>query len=145
MAKLTIKKGSKYHRDIKFGKEQLKHENNIRKSLSNHGREVKKELVKVVSTGARTGRIYMYKGTPYRASAPGEPPAKRSGDLSRGFAYKTRPNELRIGNTVFSEKGFPYPLALVTGTVKMSPRPYFITTIERLHGRLQADLQRGKI
>lgn len=145
MSKLSIKKGATYHRDIKLGKEQLKHEKNIRKALSNHGREVKKELVKVVSTGARTGRIYLYKGTPYRASAPGEPPAKRSGALSKGFAFKTRAYELRIGNTVFSEDGFPYPLALVTGTVKMSPRPYFVSTIERLHGRIQTDLQRGKI
>lgn len=137
---MTEPQGYYAHRDIMTGKVNLLHANNIRRALADHGPEVTKALERVTSTGPRTGRMYTYRGRKYRASAPGEPPAKRSGRLSKGFVSKARTFELVIGNTAF-EKGFPYPLALETGTSKMDPRPYFEKTIKSLHYRLQEDLQ----
>ena len=32
----------------------------------------------------KSGRTYQYKGRPYRASAPGQPPARRSGQTASG-------------------------------------------------------------
>ena len=138
-----IYKGEKYHKDIKLKRRQLVHEDSIRKELKDHGKETETELKRVTSTGTRSGRIYMYKGLPYIASAPGEPPAARSGALSNGFRYRTRTNELRVGNVVFSDKNAPYPLFLDTGTKRMESRPYFEVTIKSLHMRLKNNL--GKV
>lgn len=129
--------GYNYQKDIIVGKEKLKHKNNIRYALKVHGKEVKSELKKITSTGPRSGRFYSYRGKKYRASAPGEPPAKRSGRLSSSFVYNARPLELVIGNTAKSDAGFNYPLHLEE---KMN-RPYFVSTINRLEPRLQSDLQ----
>lgn len=142
MIKKEFKKGKKYHDEIRLNRLTDKHRRHIRRELNSHGVEVTKELKNVVSTGSRSGRVYFYRGTPYRASAPGEPPAKRSGRLAEGFRHKARRMELVIGNTAFSKKGFPYPLALVEGTIKMKPRPYFLVTIKRLHSRLRNNLGR---
>jgi len=117
------------------------HDDNIRKALRKHGKEVKDELIKVVTTGPRTGRFYTYRGRKYQASARGEPPAKRSGRLSESFMYKSRPLELLIANTARSKHGAPYPLFLQDGTINMERRPYFDETIERLESRLESMLE----
>ena len=125
---------------ILVSKEIYKHENNIRTSLRRHGREVNKELEKVVSTGPRSGRVYSYKGIKYRASAPGEPPAKRSGRLAGSFRYTSRPMELLLYNNAKSDRGAPYPRFLEDGTSKMAPRPYWSNTIEGMSALLERDL-----
>jgi len=130
-------RGYHYHRDIMVGRELLKHKDNIRNALRIHGKEVKTELEKVVSTGTRTGRVYTYRGRKYTASAEGEPPALRSGRLAKSFSYKSRAMELVIGNSAKSDKGFNYPGFLE----KEMNRPYFLVTINSLHSRLQTDLQ----
>ncbi len=130
-----------YHKDIMSGKVAVLHARSIRRALADHGPEVTKALKKLVSTGPRTGRMYTYRGRKYRASAPGEPPAKRSGRLSRSFVSIPRTMELVIGNTAFSKDGAPYPLFLEDGTIKMARRPYFMKTIESLHMRLEQELQ----
>lgn len=130
-------KGYQYHKDIMLGRERKKHSDNIRYSLRVHGKEVKKELIRVTSTGPRSGRFYSYRGRKYQASAPGEAPAKRSGRLSSKFTYRSRPMELLIGNTAFADNGFNYARHLEEDM----DRPYFISTIERLHVRLERDLQ----
>lgn len=121
-------------------KEIYKHEENIGRSLRRHGKEVKTQLEKVVTTGPRSGRVYSYRGRKYRASAPGEPPAKRSGMLAKSFRYTSRPMELLLYNNARSQNGAPYPLFLEEGTSKMSPRPYWTNTIEDLHMLLDRDL-----
>lgn len=137
---MTDPKGYYAHRDIMTGKTKILHFNNIRHALADHGPEVTKALERVTSTGPRSGRLYSYRGRKYRASAPGEPPAKRSGRLSKSFKSVSRSFELVIGNTAF-ERGFPYPKALEEGTSRMAKRPYFIRTIDSLHYRLEQELQ----
>jgi len=113
------------------------HNDNIRKALRKHGKEVKDELIKVVTTGPRTGRFYTYRGRKYQASSLGEPPAKRSGRLSESFFYRSRPLELLIANNAKSDRGFNYPLHLEDNM----DRPYFDNTIERLESRLESMLE----
>lgn len=134
-------RGDQYQRDIIVGREKIKHQNNIRASLKSHGLEAKKALKNITSTGTRSGRFYTYRGRKYQASAPGEPPAKRSGRLSESFIYKSRPLELVIANTARSEDGAPYPIFLEEGTNRgLDPRPYFVHTIESLQPQLERDL-----
>lgn len=141
MAKVFEVRGEENLRVI-VDKELIKyHYDNIRDALKKHGREVKKQLIKVVTTGPRTGRFYTYRGRKYQASAPGEPPAKRSGRLSQSFMYRTSPLELIVGNKAFSKNGAPYPRFLEDGTSKMDPRPYFMVTIDSLQYQLERDLQ----
>lgn len=130
-----------YHKEIVTGRLKFRHSIHIAKALKTHGDEVTKELQKVVTTGTRSGRVYSYRGRKYTASAPGEPPARRSGKLSKGFESKARLWELIIGNKTYSKKGAPYTKYLEEGTKKMEARPYFLITINKLHYRLEKDLQ----
>ena len=129
-------RGYQYHQDIVIGREKRKHSTNIRGALKRHGVEVKQALVKLTSTGPRSGRVYTYRGRKYQASAPGEPPAKRSGRLSSSFVYRSRPLELVIANNAKGDNGFNYPLFLE----EEIDRPYFVGTIESLQSRLESDL-----
>lgn len=127
-----------YQDNIILGKEKLKHKDIILKALKKHGKEINIDLVRVVGSGSRTGKVYSnygrkYKTSPltHQASAPGEPPASRTGRLKKSFAYETSPLMLTVGNFAFSDKGAPYPLILELGSKKMRPRPYFENTIKK--------------
>ena len=78
-----------------------------------------------LSTGKRSGRIYRVPGTKhvtYQASAPGESPAKRLGDLFGRMNYKVQ----KQGNTYRVGVGSPliYAQWLEMGTRKMEARPF---------------------
>jgi len=134
-------RGAQYHREIELGTHLFKHKEHIRNALQEHGKEVTDELENVIRTGTRTGRVYWYAGRQYTASAPGEPPANRSGRLASSFEHKARQYDLAIGNTAFSDRGFPYPSHLEDNM----NRPYFVKTINRLHGRLMGELQNAEL
>lgn len=92
------------------------------------------QAVDHVLKGARSGRVYRKPNTKanYRASAPGEPPAIRTGN----FRVRWQPKSYAEGNSVHSEiynnartdskNGKSYLLGevLEEGTKKMAPRPY---------------------
>lgn len=83
-----------------------------------------------VLRGQRGGKVYKkpYKKTHYTASAPGEPPAARNGDLRKSF----RPTAKTYGNPfggaasvyVSIETDKHYAGFLEDGTRKMAARPY---------------------
>ena len=133
---MPASKGQKYHKEIKTNKLIFFHKKKINNALLTHGKEVTKELRKVIRTGSRSGRVYFFRGNAYTASAPGEPPANRSGRLQRGFKYKNSRTQLIVYNTAKYDKGFNYPRHLEENM----NRPYFINTIESLHYRLQKGL-----
>ncbi len=126
-----------YQKDIILRREVIKHNRNIRESLQIHGTTVRNKLQKITSTGPRSGRFYSFRGRKYQASAPGEPPARRSGRLSNSFIYKTSPLQLTVANRAFADTGFNYPRFLE----EELDRPYFVGTIESLHMDLYRDLQ----
>lgn len=82
-----------------------------------------------VLTGPRSGRIYRHKGRSYQASAPGEPPAERSGALRNGgvvsFSYSETPGGWRYAFThAVSGPAEVYAPLLRSGTSRMAPRPF---------------------
>ena len=89
-----------------------------------------------VPKGQRSGRRYRkypYKSK-YRASAPGEPPARRTGALRLHWNGKveTRP----AGNgvtavTAILESGETYAPFLEHGTSRMAPRPFHDRIVEK--------------
>lgn len=119
-------------------KQKKKHEENIRTSLKTHGKEVTKELKKVITTATGSGRHYP--GMPKRSSAPGQAPVSQSGRLAQLFLYRTAPYYLKIANDA-KNQGSPYPTFLEEGTSKMKARPYFQVTIEAQQYKLIKDLQ----
>jgi hypothetical protein len=138
---IELKTGGQYIAEIRSKKFNQKHTDHIMRVLNDIGTEIKRELEDVTSVSNRSGRTYYYRGVKYQASAPGEPPAKRSGRLNESFGLITNIKQMTIYNSAKSDKGFPYPLALDTGTSRMAPRPYFLKTIESFHGVIAQELQ----
>lgn len=99
------------------------------------------QAVDHVLKGARSGRVYRKPNTKsyYRASAPGEPPAVRTGTFRRSW----QPRSYAEGNSVHSEiysnartdskNGKSYLLGevLEKGTNRMAPRPYKEKILEK--------------
>lgn len=78
----------------------------IRRSLYDVGGDAYRDLVRRLTTGSRSGRLYRLSGklrqragkALHKASAPGEFPAKLTGDLSRSADYSVRGvQELEVG------------------------------------------------
>ena len=131
-----------YLNNLAFGGELKKHRKNILRAEQKHGARCVEELEKVITTGTRSGKTYSYKGTKYTASAPGEPPANRSGRLASSFGFHRTIQELHIYNKAVSDDGAPYPWFLEEGTGKMKPRPYFLKTINKLGQEFQKELKK---
>jgi len=138
---ITIR-NEKFQKEIASGKLLILHRRHISNALMNHGAENVNDLQKVITTGSRSGRVYSYRGGKHQASAPGEPPASRSGKMAKSFIYKaTGANQLLIANTARSKKGFPYPGYLEPGFFATDlNRPYFLVTISKNQANLQRDL-----
>jgi HK97 gp10 family phage protein len=86
-------------------------------------RAVQKKL-----TGPRTGETYKVPGTQkeYTASAPGEPPARRTGALANSIKYRLINND--TSGIVGTNNDYAMPLE--KGTSKMKPRPYFQPAVD---------------
>lgn len=138
---MTAYKGEKYVNEIASGRLLIIIDRNIKNAFSSHGGKVTDALSQLIKGGKRSGRMYIYNGRRYQASAPGEPPASRSGKLANSNKYTARSKELNIFNTAFN-KGAPYPSYLEEGTKKMQARAWFEKTIIRLEPLLYGNLMR---
>lgn len=95
-----------------------------------------KDAVQETLTGNRSGRVYRVPATKqkYTASAPGEPPAVRLGDLKRAISHKVNKAKLTaiVGpRLIGQDPKKQYPVWLEFGTKKMSPRPYMKPTFDK--------------
>lgn len=99
----------------------------------------------LVLRGQRHGRRYRVPGTKryYTASAPGEPPAVRTG----AFRMSWQPKSQRVFGTYFSRiesdycvGGGRYNLGdlLENGTKRMAPRPYSDQIVQRAEKKINA-------
>ena len=99
----------------------------------------------LVLRGQRHGRVYRVPGTKqyYTASAPGEPPAVRTGV----FRMSWQPKSQRVFGTYFSRiesdycvGGGKYNLGdlLEDGTKRMAPRPYSDQIVQRAEKKIDA-------
>lgn len=98
------------------------------------------EVRKTLLRGTRSGRLYRVPGgvrQTYRASAPGEPPAPRTGELANSYDHAPMNRYTRLVGTPL-ERG----RHLENGTSRMQPRPHFRSTLQRHMERLQRILGR---
>lgn len=82
-----------------------------------------------VLKGERSGRVYRkpYSRATYRASAPGEAPARRTGALRLGWNGRVKKGAASGHSTSIIaelESSTPYAGYLENGTAKMAPRPF---------------------
>jgi hypothetical protein len=138
--KIKLVKGGKYIEEIKTGKLLTKHKVVILRAFEKHGKRVTEDLQKIITTGSRSGKVYVYRGRKIQSSAAGEPPANRSGKLGKSFDCVNNTERLSVGSKAFA-KGKPYPLFLEEGTIRMRPRPFFKITCEKNDEELKTDLK----
>lgn len=90
------------------------------RSLEAAGRIVTGEVNRLLRRGNRSGDwgTVPETGVPYRMSAPGEPPAPRTGDLANSYRYQfVGPTTVRVGSDVEQAE-------LEFGTIRTEPRPH---------------------
>lgn len=96
----------------------------------------------LVLRGQRSGRIYKrpHSSSTYTASAPGEPPARRTGILR--MSWKSQAKSSKSGKTVSIRPAIwtdvKYAPILQGGTPKMAPRPFKEPIIERAKPKIIA-------
>jgi hypothetical protein len=91
----------------------------------NHIRNAELEVLR----GQRSGRRYRkpFTKATYTASAPGEPPARRTGNLRLHWSGEVESTGNSTGGTTVIatlESQEPYAAYLENGTSKMAPRPF---------------------
>lgn len=94
-----------------------------------------------VLRGQRSGRVYrkpFSKGT-YRSSAPGEPPAVRTGTLRRSWRPTAASEKKGKGVVVMPgiKTDVPYAPGLQKGTSRMAPRPYEDAVVEQAKPKIK--------
>ena len=102
---------------------------------------VSAELKHRVLRGPRSGLFYRLPGGGgllYQASAPGEPPAFRTGAMNDAVSYTVGVFGPRILGRVgaLDILGRPYPRYLEGGTTRMKPRPWLRKTMLSLTPRV---------
>ncbi len=109
-----------------------------------------KGAIKQKLAGNRSGRAYYVPGTKqlYTASAPGEPPASRLGDLKGAISHRINKKKLEgfVGPKLLGEDpDKQYPVWLEFGTPKgqMSPRPYMAPTFNEQKGKIVEIMKNG--
>lgn len=70
------------------------------------------------SEASRGGRVYRRAGRDHTASAPGDWPARDTGRLLGSIRTVVTRSQAEIGTTARSDRGFPYPIVLRTGSRK---------------------------
>lgn len=114
------------------------------------GKELVADVVKNMTHGTKTGRIYkissgrggrlLKKPRLHQASAAGEYPAVISGDLRSTVGFKVRGyTRMDFGAGSSSIK---YAKFLENGTSKMKPRKYLKQTINKLGNRIKTNIVR---
>ncbi len=81
--------------------------------------------------GERSGQTYKVPFTKrtYTASAPGEPPAVRTGTLRSRYTWEVTKEDGKYTGIVGNP--LEYAAALERGTSKMSPRPHLVPSFEK--------------
>lgn len=97
----------------------------LRQGLIEIGKENKRHAKRLIRNPPKTGRFY----GKHQASAAGEAPANRTGNLMRSVRYRTYGwSRMDFGDFA------PYGKYLEGGTKKMKPRPHLITTVNDRSG-----------
>ena len=115
-------------------------EREARIRLTAAGNTVRNEWLQTLS-GDRSGRTYRVPGrkVTYVASAPGEAPAQRNGDLRRSIAVHPA-----TGEVIACEVGshLTYAVWLEKGTKRIAARPHLSPTLDKALPKVKAALVR---
>lgn len=97
--------------------------------VSDAARALSSEIARTMRDDPKTGKQYLFRGRLHTASAAGESPAVRSGELLRSITTTTLSRE-----GVFKAVGSPkiYARYLEKGTARMSPRPAFEPSLAKV-------------
>lgn len=96
----------------------------IRHALTEVGKENTRHLQMLIKNPPKTGRFYRFKDRKHQASAPGQAPADRSGDLRKTAGYRVYGSDkMEFGDRMF------YGKFLEEGTKKMKARPHLLRTV----------------
>lgn len=102
--------------------------NNEVRSRARRGANLLRNAAMEVLAGQRAGRRYKlpHKRRMYQASAPGEPPAVRTGNLRRNWRQEVLAENNSAGTKVTCRitSDMPYAKLLENGTDRMAARPY---------------------
>ena len=114
---------------------------NVERACQHLTNQVKKTL-----TGQRSGRLYRVAGTVtgqrYQASAPGEPPAVRTGRLRNDIKYVVfHTGGFNVRGLVGSTLAYAAPLEM--GTSRIRRRPFLRVTFEQQRLRMIQIMQGG--
>jgi hypothetical protein len=96
----------------------------LRAAFTEIGKENSLHTKNLIKNPPKTGRIYRFRGRNHQASAPGQPPANRSGDLMKSVGSRVYGWE----KMEFGDRKF-YGKFLEDGTRKMKPRPHLVRTV----------------
>ena len=78
----------------------------IRRGLLDVAPEIEREVVRLIKSPPKTGRLYSFGGRIHQASAPGEAPADLTGQLAESVGSEvTSPTQLVIGDDVSAPHG----------------------------------------
>lgn len=96
-----------------------------------------------VLKGQRSGRVYRkpFSKATYTASAPGEPPARRTGNLRMHWNGQVKSENASSGGVAIVaelESQEPYAGYLENGTSKMAPRPF----VDKIKEEAMPEIQR---
>jgi len=92
--------------------------------------KIESDAKKLISQGARSGKVYKRRTISHQASAPGEAPKTDRGQLVRNITTEfTRSDKLEA--TVGSRQNAPYGKYLELGTMNIKPRPWLKPTVEK--------------
>jgi len=121
---------------IDIPKHLRKHRQGLENALYEHGPEVIRETCRLIINGPKTGRIYTIRGARHQASAPGEPPASRTGRLAASGDFRVRNwQEMTVGETA------EYADFLENGTRgRIAPRPHLIRAVNSKARDLQVSI-----
>ncbi len=115
---------------------------NVRKfRLFKAGHVLRNQLLRDLAKGPRTGRRYYVPGTRelYTASAPGERPAWRTGDLAR--SYRLAPDRMPLlGKHIDLGSELDYATYLEFGTPNMKARPHLNPAYEAVKEEIRSIL-----
>lgn len=89
--------------------------------------------------GSRSGKTYLVPGTEreYTASAPGEAPAVRTGDLRTSYRFVVKKGVGLVGSPLH------YALDLEKGTYKVKPRPHLLASFIKNRAKIMAHFTEG--
>ena len=105
-------------------------ERGIRNAFYLIGKDLRRTSRNFVIRGPKTGRLYRLPGrqSRHRASAPGQPPANRTGTLQKSVDFLVKGSDQMLFGV---DSDADYAKFLELGTTKMEKREFLIKAIEQ--------------